>query len=168
MDDATKALEMNPENFKAVVAFGNALYGMGEFEKGLVVFKRGWRKRMDTKMKEGMQKCRIAIENAVGCNSKQFDHEIVEKVIADMEKGELPKVDNATLEAERLQEAYKSERKRKQEKERRERKRKKLDKILLGRVAEDCSFLRILAGVDEEFVEDELTEHQVDLEVILI
>ena len=163
IEDADYALHLNPESFKAIIAHGNALYGMGEFEKGLVVFQRGWRRRMDSKMKSGMQKCKIAIENAVGPHSRQFDVGLVESVMKEMEKEKLPKPDRAALEAAKLQEACKSKEKKKQERSRRERRRKKLDKILLGKVAEDCSFLRGLAKVDREAEEGDISEYQVGM-----
>ena len=40
-EDANQALAINPVSSKAIVARGEALYSMGEFEKGLVQFQRG-------------------------------------------------------------------------------------------------------------------------------
>ena len=148
--DALKALEMNPNSSKAIIAHGDALYSMGEFEKGLVRFQKGWKTRMDPKMRNGIQKCKIAIENAVGKNSKPFDIDLVEKVIKENEKDKVAKPDRAAIDAAKLEESSKSKSRRKLERLRREDKRKKIDRLFLGKVAEDASFLRQLAGVDIE------------------
>ena len=85
MNDATKALKINPDNTKAIIARGEALYSMGEFEKGLVQFERGWRSRQDPKMKIGLQKCKDAVSNAVGPNGKEFDIDLVQRVMESLE-----------------------------------------------------------------------------------
>ena len=163
-EDANQALAINPVSSKAIVARGEALYSMGEFEKGLVQFQKGLKIRMDSKMKNGMQKCKIVIENAVGPNAKQFEVDLVEKVVKEMEKMKnAPKLDRAALEAARIQESYKSEKKRRLERLRREQRRKKMDRLLLGQVAVDASFLRVLAGVDGQGEQGEVSEYQVEM-----
>lgn len=51
----------------AVLVQAEALYGMGEFERSLVLFHRGARKRPDlTSFTRGIHKAREAIINAIG------------------------------------------------------------------------------------------------------
>ena len=63
------------------MAKGEALYSIGEFEKALVQFERGWRFRQDPAIKSGMVKCRDAI---VGTTAKEYDEKVVEMVIQQM------------------------------------------------------------------------------------
>lgn len=51
----------------AVLVQAEALYGMGEFERSLVLFHRGARKRPDlTAFTRGIHKAREAVVNAIG------------------------------------------------------------------------------------------------------
>ena len=161
IEDVHYALRVNPESFKAVIAYGNALYGLGQFEKGLVVFQRGWVRRKDSKMRLGIQKCMTAIEDAIGRHAKQFDVELVKQVINEMEREKEAIPARVMTESAKLREAYKSKKKKEKERLRKEKMKKKVDKILLGRVADDCSYLRVLAGVDTEQDETEVSEYQV-------
>ena len=149
IEDACKALTMNPRNFKAIIQYGDALYGLGEFEKGLLVFQRGWKKRVHPKMLNGMHKCRTAIENSVGRHSAKFNAGLVEKVVRHWEKEKLPKPTKAELEDSLLQESLKTEEELKAEELKKEKRISKLDRLFLGRVAEDCSFLRRLAPTED-------------------
>ena len=78
ISDANTALEINKHSTKAIVAKGEALYSIGEFEKALVQFERGWRFRQDPAIKSGMVKCRDAIIITVGTTAKQYDEKMVE------------------------------------------------------------------------------------------
>ncbi|XP_063586902.1 outer dynein arm-docking complex subunit 4-like [Penaeus indicus] len=65
--DARDALKVDPSIVKAVLVQAEALYGMGEFERSLVLFHRGARKRPDlTAFTRGVHKAREAIINAIG------------------------------------------------------------------------------------------------------
>ncbi|XP_042890513.1 outer dynein arm-docking complex subunit 4-like isoform X2 [Penaeus japonicus] len=65
--DARDALKVDPSLVKAVLVQAEALYGMGEFERSLVLFHRGARKRPDlTAFIRGVHKAREAIINAIG------------------------------------------------------------------------------------------------------
>ena len=66
MDDANKALEYNSLNTKAIVAKGESLYKMGEFESALVQFHRGLRLRRCPVIKRWMTRCTDEIRNTVG------------------------------------------------------------------------------------------------------
>ncbi|XP_064081125.1 outer dynein arm-docking complex subunit 4-like isoform X4 [Macrobrachium nipponense] len=67
LEDARTALKADPTLVKAVLVQAEALYGMGEFERSLVLFHRGARKRPDlTAFKRGVHKAREAIINAIG------------------------------------------------------------------------------------------------------
>ena len=81
MIDAEKALRINKYNTKAIVAKAEALYNLGHFEKALVQFERGWRMRQDPEINSGIVKCRDVILNTVGSTAKEYDADIVEKVI---------------------------------------------------------------------------------------
>ncbi|KAK8720122.1 hypothetical protein OTU49_013567, partial [Cherax quadricarinatus] len=67
LEDAREALKMDPSLVKAVLVQAESLYGMGEFERSLVLFHRGARKRPDlTSFTRGIHKAREAIINAIG------------------------------------------------------------------------------------------------------
>ena len=66
MADANKALEYNNYNTKAIVAKGEALYKMGQFENALLQFHRGWRFREDPAIKIWMTRCRDEIRDTLG------------------------------------------------------------------------------------------------------
>ena len=146
MKDATTALRIKPDSSRAIIARGEALYSMGEFEQGLLEFQRGWRARPHPMMKIGLQKCKDAIANAIGPNAKDFDVDLVEKVVASTAKDKDKK--------ERLQSAehvaLMSEKKKILLRRRREAERQKVDKLLLGNIAVDATFLRGLAGIAED------------------
>ena len=153
MTDATKALRIKPESSRAIIARGEALYTMGEFEKGLLQFQRGWRMRPHPMMKTGLQKCKDAIANAVGPNAKEFDVELVQKVIEREEKDKRERAGVRKESQDPMQ--LLSKKKLNLLRMKREVKRRKVDRLLLGDVAVDASFLRRLAGVD---VDQEATE----------
>nr|XP_045602179.1 outer dynein arm-docking complex subunit 4-like [Procambarus clarkii] len=70
LEDARGALKMDPSLVKAVLVQAEALYGMGEFERSLVLFHRGARRRPDlTSFTRGVHKAREAIVNAIGGDS---------------------------------------------------------------------------------------------------
>ena len=119
-------------------------------------------------MRDGIQKCKIAIENAIGAHSKQFDPDLVESVIQEMEKEKLPQAERTLTESAKLREACKTLQVRNMERMKREKIRQKLDKILLGKVGEDCSFFRALAGVDQEADGRDISKYQVRLFVLLM
>ena len=127
MEDADKALNMNKHSPKAIIAKGEALYNLGQFEKALVQFERGWRVRQDPEMRAGIVKCRDVIINTVGTASKEYDREVVEQVIRQMKEMEIKKEINV--------EASKGEKKKK------EKKKKDTDQLLLGKMNEDVKFL---------------------------
>ncbi|XP_050719096.1 outer dynein arm-docking complex subunit 4-like isoform X2 [Eriocheir sinensis] len=67
LEDARAALTQDPSLVKAVLVQAEALYGMGEFERSLVLFHRGARKRPDlTAFTRGIHKAREAVVNAIG------------------------------------------------------------------------------------------------------
>ena len=84
MADADKALKLNKQSTKAILAKAEALYNMGQFENALVQFERGWRVRQDPEIRAGIIKCRDVIINTVGTTAKEYDREVVEKVIQEM------------------------------------------------------------------------------------
>ena len=147
MTDATTALKMNPHCTKAVISRGEALYSMGQFEKGLVQFERGSRVRSDLRMKSGLTQCKDAILNAVGPNARGFDLELVGKVIKEMEDRKKA-ADTST----QGQQQVKTRKQIRNERKRREAKRKRIDRVLLGQVAKDATFLRGLVGYDKDVV----------------
>ena len=132
---------------------------MGEFEKGLMQFERGSRVRCDLKMKSGLTQCKDAILNAVGPNARDFDLQLVGKVIKDME--DKKKAGNQTkLQG---QQQIKTRKQLRLERRKREAKRKRIDKVLLGEVAKDATFLRSLVGYDKDIVQRAETPEQVFL-----
>ena len=58
---------------------------MGEFEKALVHFHRAWRTRKDPEIRKGMYKCSDAIIGTLGDIGKTCDHELVQKVVKQIE-----------------------------------------------------------------------------------
>ena len=118
MEDANKALRLNKQNPKAIMAKADALYNMGQFENALVQFERGWRVRQDPEIRAGIVKCRDVIMNTVGTTAKEYDKEIVERVIQQMKDMKLKK-----------------------EKEGKKKKKKDPDELLLGKMNEDVKFL---------------------------
>ena len=128
MKDAEKALSINKYNTKAIIAKGEALYNLGHFEKALVQFERGWRMRQDPEIKAGIVKCRDVILNTVGTTAKEYDVEVVEKVIQQMKELELEKK-KSQLE------------KHKSKKRKKAKGKKDPDQLLLGKMHEDVRFL---------------------------
>ena len=57
--DAEKALYLNKNSTRALVAKAEALYSLGQFEKALVQFERGWRRRQDADIRIGVVKVRV-------------------------------------------------------------------------------------------------------------
>ena len=84
--DAEKALNINNCSTRAIIAKAEALYNLGQFEKALVQFERGWRVRQDPEIKIGIVKCRDVILNTVGANAGEYDIKVVEKVIQQMKE----------------------------------------------------------------------------------
>jgi tetratricopeptide (TPR) repeat protein len=124
--DTEKALVFNPESVQAIVAKGEALYNMGQFEKALVQFHKGWRVRNDPDIKKGMFKCRDAIMNILGDTDKIYETELVEKVIKQMEN---LKVDKGL------------EIRKRRSKKQKQKNRIDPGKHLLGKMNEDVKFL---------------------------
>ena len=69
--------------FAAVLVQAEALYGMGEFERALVLYERGARSRPDMiAFSRGGHKCREAILNAIGGKKKALsNHKLMEMSI---------------------------------------------------------------------------------------
>ena len=137
MEDADKALKMNKHSTKAIIAKAEALYTLGQFEKALVQFERGWRIRQDPEIKAGLVKCRDVIINTVGTADKEYDREVVEKVIKQMKEAEFDK--------------------NKDEKKKKVNKKKDPDQLLLGKMNEDVKFL-------EDFLKNHKSGYQVQLQ----
>ena len=89
MKDSEKALAINPYSTKARIAKAEALYSMGNFEKALVEFERGWRLRQDPEIKTGLVKCRDVILNTVGEGVFSNNDLLVQRVIRQMRKQEM-------------------------------------------------------------------------------
>ena len=134
MEDADKALKLNKQNPKAILAKAEALYNMGQFENALVQFERGWRVRQDPEIRTGIVKCRDVIMNTVGTTAKEYDREVVEKVIQQMKDMQIKK--------ESELEKNKGEKKKKK---------KDPDQLLLGKMNEDVKFL-------EDFLKSQKTQ----------
>ncbi|XP_047737113.1 uncharacterized protein LOC125178111 [Hyalella azteca] len=67
MQDAQEALQADPTMVKAVLVQAEALYGMAEFERALVLYERGARARPDMlQFCRGGHQCREAILNVIG------------------------------------------------------------------------------------------------------
>ena len=141
ISDANTALEINKHSTKAIVAKGEALYSIGEFEKALVQFERGWRFRQDPAIKSGMVKCRDAIIITVGTTAKQYDEKVVEMVIQQMKEGKLDLTEDTDPKVARQQ-------KRKAVAEK-----KISDKKLLGKLNTDVVFL-------EKFLKTQTAENK--------
>ena len=133
MVDAEKALRINKYNTKAIVAKAEALYNLGHFEKALVQFERGWRMRQDPEINAGIVKCRDVILNTVGSTAKEYDADIVEKVIQQMKEIELEKK-KSELEKQKAKKKNKNKTKGKKGG-------KDPDQLLLGKMQEDVRFL---------------------------
>ena len=141
ISDADRALEINKHSTKAIVAKGEALYSIGEFEKALVQFERGWRFRQDPSIKSGMIKCRDAIIITVGNSATDYDEKLVEMVIQQMKEGKLDLNDETDPKVARQQ-------KRKAAAEK-----KISDKKLLGKLNDDVVFL-------EKFLKTQTSENK--------
>ena len=115
MDDAEKALAIAPYSTKARIAKAEALYSMGQFEKALVEFEKGWRIRQDPEIKTGIVKCRDVILNTVGVGALSYDNKVFERVINEIRKKE-------------------AQRKKKK-------KQKASSQMILGKMQEDVEFL---------------------------
>ena len=139
MQDAEKALKINKYSTKAILAKGEALYSLGDFEKALVQFERGWRMRQDPDIKAGIVKCRDVILNTVGSSAKEYDLDIVEKVIHQMKELEMEK-----------KKAALDDKKTKRQKSAKNR--KDPDQRLLGKMHEDVRFL-------EDFLKFQKSKH---------
>ena len=111
---------------------------MGEFEASLIQFERGWRVRQGPQMKSGLLQCKNAILNAVGQNAKGFDKDLITKMIKDQEKQK----QKEKIKADQRLNGSKSRSQLKKEKKKNEKVQKMQDKVLLGKVAGDATFLR--------------------------
>ena len=127
--DADTALDINKHSTKAIVAKGEALYNVGEFEKALVQFERGWRVRQDPAIKSGMVKCRDAIMNTVGSTAMQDNLDMLEMVIKQMREGKVKLTEDADPEVLR------------EERRKAAAEKKVSDKRLLGKMNTDVQFL---------------------------
>jgi len=87
-------------------------------------------------MKIGLMQCKDAILNTVGPNAKGFDKEIITKMIKEQEKKSLKQKKEQRLSGAKSRSQLKKERRHK------EKIQKVHDKLLLGQVATDASFLR--------------------------
>ena len=125
-------------NYRALACKAIALYNMGEFEKSLIQFERGWRWRRGSVMKTGLVQCKDAILNTVGPNAKPIDVDIVKKITKEKEKKKI-KTPKTLIEAK--------------SKTKPERKGKVKDNILLGKMGRDVRFLRDLLGPDTEIMQ---------------
>ena len=134
MADADKALKLNKQSTKAILAKAEALYNMGQFENALVQFERGWRVRQDPEIRAGIIKCRDVIINTVGTTAKEYDREVVEKVIQEMKDMQIKK----ESEVEKKKGGKKK-------------KKKDPDQLLLGKMNEDVKFL-------EDFLKTQKTQ----------
>ena len=143
MTDAEKALKINKYSTKAIIVKAEALYSLGQFEKALVQYERGWRVRQDPEIKAGILKCKDVILNTVGSSAKEYDKEVVEKVIQQMKEIDLK--EKKELEKNR------------EEKKRKTKGKKDPDQLLLGKMHEDVRFL-------EDFLKSQKS-HQVHLKI---
>ena len=165
LEDADKAMKINPDNarwfrfsshvffhpfnYRALACKAIALYNMGEFEKALIHFERGWRWRRGCVMKTGLMQCKDAILNTVGPSAKPFDRDIVKKITKEKERKKIKNPKNPKN--------PKTKNKTKQE-----RKEVKVqDNILLGKMGRDVRFLRDLLGPDTELKQPSYSEEQV-------
>ena len=89
-------------------------------------------------MKSGLLQCKNAILNAVGQNAKGFDKDLITKMIKDQEKQK----QKEKIKADQRLNGSKSRSQLKKEKKKNERVQKMQDKVLLGKVAGDATFLR--------------------------
>ena len=78
-----------PHSTKARIAKAEALYSMGNFEKALVEFERGWRLRQGPEIKTGLGKCRDVILNTVGEGVFSNSDLLVQRVIRQIKKQEM-------------------------------------------------------------------------------
>ena len=118
-----------------------ALYNMGEFEASLIQFERGWRVRQGPQMKSGLLQCKNAILNTVGQNAKGFDKDLVAKMIKEQEKQKQKEKLKSDQRGGGLT-GSKTRSQLKKEKKKNEKVQKMQDKVLLGKVAGDATFLR--------------------------
>ena len=157
LEDAAKAMELNPDNTRALISKAIALYNMGEFEASLIQFERGWRVRKGRQMKRGLMQCKDAILNTVGNTAKGFDKKLIAKMLKEKEKQR--KLAAKTPE-ERLGEKTRSKSQQQKEAKRQEKLKKRQDRVLLGQVAGDASFLRGILEPGVSMTDENISEEQ--------
>ena len=81
IEDANKALEFNCNSVKAILAKGEALYKLGNFEKALVSFYRGKRIWADPTIRLGIERCSEQILNILENENALKDRAAVENVV---------------------------------------------------------------------------------------
>ena len=128
------------------MAKGETLSNVGEFEKALVQFERGWRVRQDHAIKSGMVKCRDAIMNTVGSTAMQDNKDMLEMVIKQMREGKVELTEDA------------DPRVLKQEKRKAAAEKKVSDKRLLGKLNTDVQFL-------EKFLKTQTAENKKKVQI---
>ncbi|XP_023329597.1 uncharacterized protein LOC111702216, partial [Eurytemora carolleeae] len=140
--DAEIALKINKSSTKAVVALGEAMFQLGQFEFALVQFERGLKIRMETTLKKGAEKCKDAILHSLGTRIPKYDLNVVRLVVKERARQE--KMENKAKDKNPLTEE-KTMRKRikKAEKEK-----EKVDKLLLGKLDTDRVFLKKFVGFE--------------------
>ena len=129
---------------------------MGEFEASLIQFERGWRMRKTPQMKTGLMQCKDAILNTVGQNAKPFDKDLVAKVVKEQEK----KKQKQLKKSEQRLSGAKTRSQMKKENKKKEQLQRIQDKVLLGQVAPDASFLR--GFLEPTVTVQEISDEQVD------
>ena len=164
LEDANKAIKINPDsarwfrlssgvsfypfNYRALACKAIALYNMGEFEKSLIQFERGWRWRPGSMMKTGLMQCKDAILNTVGPSAKPIDIEVLKKIENEKER---KKIKNQKTLTDAKSTA------------KNERNDKVQDNIVLGKMGRDVTFLRDLLGPDTETRRASFSDEQVGI-----
>ena len=117
---------------------------MGEFEASLIQFERAWRIRKEPKIKIGMTQCKDAILHTT---AKKFDKDLIAKLIKSQQK---PVKEQKTGKTQQQQSPEKKNKIKLdlKEKVKKEKIQKLQDKVLLGKVATDASFLRCFTQPD--------------------
>ena len=130
----------------------------------MIQFERGWRMRRSVQMKTGLMQCKDAILNTVGLNARALDKEIIKKMMKEEEKQRRLAV--------RTPEQRLGERRSKMEVRRETRKKEKMerrqDKVLLGQVAGDASFLRNILQPVENISQGKMSDEQVSFTLYFI
>ncbi|KAK3907647.1 Tetratricopeptide repeat protein 25 [Frankliniella fusca] len=100
--DAEDALDLDRTSAAAFLHKARALYAMGHFEKALVMFHRGCRLRPENPAcRKGIQRCREAIMNIIGCLPMDFALSSCERLV---EQGVWPDEESSVGSARRAAE----------------------------------------------------------------